>query len=234
MPRYRAIIGVIGGNNLEHVAPLAKAFGRKVAERGHFILTGGSPEENTNVKDAALSGAQCHDPNTRFIGILPRPEGEHQLEPRFEEKEPHSLLLHSGLTSCERDVINGFTPDFLVVFAGGEGTLCELAFAVLGGKPIIFVHSRSLFKTRLAQRGCVAKALLKFPQKGLDAGAILEKVREKLNEDDEDFQTVDRAAKLLFERLDGQGYGASGFPEIPNYPGIRKRFADWLRLHAQA
>ncbi|CAF3422588.1 unnamed protein product [Rotaria sp. Silwood1] len=38
----------------------------------------------------------------------------------------------------DRDPLNGITPDVLVCFAGGPGTICELAFGIISGRESIF------------------------------------------------------------------------------------------------
>ena len=52
--------------------------------------------------------------------------------------EKTSLLIHTGLEHNIRNVINGVTPDVIVVFGGSRGTLAEAAFALAAGKKLLF------------------------------------------------------------------------------------------------
>jgi hypothetical protein len=54
------------------------------------------------------------------------------------EQEKTSLLIHTGLEHNIRNVINGVTPDVIVVFGGSRGTLAEAAFALAAGKKLLF------------------------------------------------------------------------------------------------
>ena len=56
----------------------------------------------------------------------------------FECLTPRQLVIHSGLSSLDRDPINGTTPDVLICFDGGPGTICELAFGIAVGREAIF------------------------------------------------------------------------------------------------
>ena len=75
----------------------------------------------------------------RYIGVIPESlNGDFG----FEYVSPTQLLIYTNLSSMDRDPINGVTPDVLVCFAGGPGTLCELAFGIAVGREVIF-HDRS-------------------------------------------------------------------------------------------
>jgi predicted Rossmann-fold nucleotide-binding protein len=140
--RTRCIIGVIGGDE-SHEAPIARRIGEEIAVAGHIVLTGGKPEPGTEVKNATLWGAHQAELNAsterpvkaRMIGILKRGA------PKWNPPNPCRLILETGLSSYERDAINGLTPDAMIVFLGGRGTLCELAYAAAAGKPIAFCDS---------------------------------------------------------------------------------------------
>jgi hypothetical protein len=56
----------------------------------------------------------------------------------FECLTPRQLVIHTGLSSLDRDLINGTTPDVLVCFDGGPGTICELAFGIAVGREAVF------------------------------------------------------------------------------------------------
>lgn len=147
--RTRCIIGVIGGDE-SHEAPVARRIGEEIAVSGHIVLTGGRPEPTTEVKNATLWGAHQAELNApaerhvkaRMIGILKRGA------PNWNPPNPCRLILETGLSSYERDAINGLTPDAMIVFLGGRGTLCELAYAAAAGKPIAFCGSTAALRTK--------------------------------------------------------------------------------------
>jgi hypothetical protein len=136
MPR-RAIIGVFGGDQQKSVG---EKFGAAVAKAGYILLTGGDIRDDDEIKNATMLGA-TRDPKVvaRLIGILPRAkENEWELLPR--EPRTSCLLLRTVLSSEERNVINGMTPDVAVVFGGSLGTIAEAAFAKAAGKELIFYN----------------------------------------------------------------------------------------------
>jgi predicted Rossmann-fold nucleotide-binding protein len=142
MSRRRCIIGVIGGDESTQVRAAEKA-GAAITRFGQIVLTGGEPIPAKEVKNAALWGALNEEKVSagpgrsfaRMIGIL-KGAGN---EPEWNNYDhPCRLILKTGLTSFERDPINGLTPDALVVFQGGRGTLCELAYAAVALKPIFY------------------------------------------------------------------------------------------------
>jgi predicted Rossmann-fold nucleotide-binding protein len=137
----KIIIGIMGGDESVGAVALEAAHVGAAVTRAHCILlTGGcgidtaNVIETTPVKDAAMHGAkeQESDPQTiaRLLGILP--DG-----PRSWEPTQRTLFLKTGLGSVERDPITGVTPDALIFFAGGTGTLCELAFALQAKRPVL-------------------------------------------------------------------------------------------------
>ena len=126
----RALIGVIGGDKQGETA---RSLGRAAAAAGVILLTGGGdptdiklqPDE---VKNAVFRGALDAEADgsgvARFVGVLPS-GNVRWLRPR-----PRHCLLETGLQHFERNVINGVTPDVLVVMGGSRGTLAEAAFAL--------------------------------------------------------------------------------------------------------
>jgi uncharacterized protein (TIGR00725 family) len=141
----RIIIGAVGGDKQKEVA---MAFGKAVAEAGCILLTGGKPQDSDEVKDAALLGAAAAESGNsvaRIVGILPSETEAWEME------TDRRLFLHTGLRHNFRNVINGVTPDVLVIFGGGKGTLAETAFALATGKPLFFCDPT---------RGTVVKRLL--------------------------------------------------------------------------
>lgn len=143
MKNRRIIIGAIGGDRQKDAA---KAFGKTVAEAGCILLTGGKLRNSDEVKDAAMIGAVCAESSgvaARLVGILPSKEIE------WDETSNKSLFLATGLTHYVRNVINGLTPDVLIVFGGSKGTLAEAAFAVAANRPLFFAGPTSDVADRL-------------------------------------------------------------------------------------
>ncbi len=137
MGARRVIVGAVGGDGY---AAAARSFGAAVARAGCILLTGGGDQCGNEVKNASICGAlsegrasQHSGVVARFVGILARAPVDWELRP------PAGLLLHTRLTHFVRNVINGLTPDVVVVFGGSRGTLAEAAFAaIVAGKPTFF------------------------------------------------------------------------------------------------
>lgn len=128
MPR-KLIVTVIGGNGLPDVAPFAFRLGKLLSGRA-ILLTGGTPDDrpNENVKSAAMAGLNIGP----MISVLPGGSPDCRLQGR-------QLILQTGLQGkYARNPIVGSAGDIVVVFAGGAGTLVELAYAVFQSRPIIF------------------------------------------------------------------------------------------------
>ena len=130
--KRRIIIGVIGGDRQEQAA---REFGCSVTRAGCFLLTGGGQTASKEVKDASIVGAKNAAQESgllaRFVGIL-------ASDTYRWEQDTSSLLLYTGLKHNFRNVINGVTPDVIVVFGGSCGTLAEAAFAAAAGKYLFF------------------------------------------------------------------------------------------------
>ncbi|MFQ3451744.1 hypothetical protein PMN64_00245 [Bradyrhizobium sp. UFLA01-814] len=146
----RAIIGVFGGDQ-QSVA--GKEFGALVARAGYILLTGGNGKDDKEIKNATMIGATeaaGSSPSVvaRLIGILPNQE-ECLLPPA---PRTSRLLLRTQMTSEERNVINGMTPDVVVIFGGGLGTVAEAAFAKAAGKELIFYNGLDQRKKRGVDR----------------------------------------------------------------------------------
>lgn len=138
----RPIIGVIGGNGVvDPIAMAAKRVGRAIAAAGAVLLTGGQPMPGQDVKKAAMCGAvYAVEERTVnfacFVGILPKDE-----TPEFSVQKETQRLINSRLSSAGRNPVNGMTPDAVLVFQGGPGTLAELGFALAAEKHVLFVDA---------------------------------------------------------------------------------------------
>jgi uncharacterized protein (TIGR00725 family) len=130
----RIIIGAIGGDRQKDAAV---ALGKAVAQAGCILLTGGELRDSDEVKDAAMLGAAsalATGSTPRLVGIIPSDMTE------WDESVENALFLRTGLKHNFRNVINGLTPDVLIVFGGSRGTLAEAAFALAVRKPLFFCH----------------------------------------------------------------------------------------------
>jgi len=149
--RKRCIIGVTGGDESHQVAA-ARKIGEEIARADQIILTGGRPEPGNEVKNATLWGAHEAERSStadnpvkaRMIGILKRGKLNWKMP------NPCRLFVQTELSSFERDPINDLTPDAIIVFRGGRGTLCELAYAAAASKPIAFYHSITQLQEKTA------------------------------------------------------------------------------------
>jgi hypothetical protein len=151
MPR-KLIVAVIGGNGLPEIAPYAHRLGELLSGRA-ILLTGGRPDDrpNENVKSAALAGSS----NGLMISVLPGGNPDCKLQGR-------RLILQTGLEGkYARNPIVGSAGDIVVAFAGGAGTLVELAYAAFQNQPIIFNSSINHLRVK-----CSLEA--KDLKKGLD------------------------------------------------------------------
>lgn len=231
MSRSRLVIGVIGGNGAQAVA---HSLGRAIALSGHAVLTGGRPILSGEVKDAALLGAANAAGRlrvvARIVGILcsEEPTLEMSLTPPV-----MTLFLSTGLSSPERDVITGVTPDVLLVLCGGTGTLTEAAFAHLLHRPILLVNSRQHLRAKLKEHRpsgplfggdgkldeYLCQAIAAYPTvNGIVANkALLEMGLEAELDHAEEYpeekidSVIERAIALAM---------AAGFTETPVFPGL--------------
>lgn len=161
--RLPVLVGVIGG---EDRSGCARLLGRELTKHGCIVLTGGRARDGrTESKHAAIMGTIDAERNgegiARYIGVIPESLND---DFGFEYVSPTQLLIYTHLSSMDRDPINGVTPDVLVCFAGGPGTLCELAFGIAVGREVIF-YDRSaqilLYKcTTSRERASTERALL--------------------------------------------------------------------------
>jgi hypothetical protein len=168
--RERCIIGVIGGDESTQ-ADAARRVGAEIARAGQILLTGGKPIDTNEVKNAAMWGAKlAQNGSTAEVPVVARMIGILNSEAvEWNVPDSCSLFLKTGLSSYERDAINGLTPDVLVVFRGGRGTLCELAYAAAASKPLRFYDSADALRGKTRKhiadgvlRPVLEEALIKY------------------------------------------------------------------------
>ncbi|NZD53600.1 hypothetical protein [Rhizobium leguminosarum] len=178
----KAIVGVIGGNGVPTATEqAAERAGRAIARAGVILLTGGQPIRVSEVKCAAMRGAMATESDeggtARLIGVCPSGELVVPL------KTASKWLMDTGLSSAERNPINGMTPDVLLMFEGGPGTLSELVFAFAAKKPVIYVGSITALDEAMqdenAVRAKVGKATTKF--RGAFEPSVLNRAHDAAN-----------------------------------------------------
>lgn len=137
----KIVVAAIGGNGMPDVTPSAFRFGEELSDRA-ILLTGGMdpPKKDTDVKTAAMFGSQ--GARGLMISVLPDLGPACKLERR-------QLILETGLVGkYARNPITGSAADVVVVFPGAAGTLVELAYAALQGRPIIFLSSIQFLRVK--------------------------------------------------------------------------------------
>lgn len=239
MPPRRIVIGIVGGHNAkQETLKLAKALGAEVARQGCILLTGGRIVDwhlVTDVKDAAMAGAseaERGDVIARLIGILP--SGTPDNWPAI---GVNRLFLETGLTSKERDLINGATPDAIIALNGGDGTLCELGFALAAKRNVLFANSiealsDSFKKKESKLRDYFDEALAKYPALpafGVTTENLIKQVQGALlTSKDEEGSVADVIEKAI-NSARSRSSGEFGFPGLPGDPESRRKFERLLR-----
>lgn len=102
---------------------LAEAVGALVARLGLTLVTGG----RGGVMEAASRGAANAGATT--VGIVPSTQ--------MDEANPWcSVVIPTGLGHA-RNAVTALAGDLVIVIGGGAGTLSEIAFAWIHGRPIL-------------------------------------------------------------------------------------------------
>lgn len=126
-----AYVAVVGGSRCSPALyEEARAAGRRLAEGGAIVVTGG----RGGVMEAACRGAKEAGGST--IGILP-------TTARSDANEWVDVAIPTGLGEG-RNLLVVRAADALVAIGGAWGTLTEIAFARQAGKPVFGVGSWEL------------------------------------------------------------------------------------------
>jgi uncharacterized protein (TIGR00725 family) len=122
--RRRAYVAVVGGSRVDDATTSAAVqVGRLLAEAGAVVVTGG----RTGVAEAASHGAQLAGGDT--LGLLPgrrRSEGNPWL----------TLVVTTGLGDT-RNALVAMNGDVVIALDGEQGTMSEIAHALIDGTPVI-------------------------------------------------------------------------------------------------
>ena len=114
---------VIGSSDDTRNLSEAYSIGKFIAQKGYVLITGG----RGGIMEAASRGAAEH--NGIVIGILP---GDN-----LEMSNKHCTVVIPTGMGYARNVINVLSADTVVAIGGKSGTLSELAYSWMYGKPII-------------------------------------------------------------------------------------------------
>ena len=121
----------------------AEAIGAAIAGLGATLITGG----RGGVMAAASRGARRA--GGIVVGIVPSTEMR-------EGNRWCSVVIPTGLGHA-RNVLTALAGDVVVAIGGGAGTLSEIAFAWMHGRPIIVVAGSGGWADALTQRGIDAR-----------------------------------------------------------------------------
>ncbi len=125
------MIGVIGGESCSDAeGETAYAVGRELAARGHTLVCGG----RGGVMRESCRGARSEDGVT--VAILPGDD-------HSDMNEFVTIPIVTGI-GFARNTIIARTADALVAVGGRYGTLSEIAFALIAGKPVVTLGSWDL------------------------------------------------------------------------------------------
>lgn len=123
-PGRIAQVTLIGDSNPQpETLEAAAQIGLMVARHGMTLITGGG----AGVMEAACLGAKNAGGIT--VGII--------QSDRAEDANPHcSIVIPSGM-GHGRNILTVLSGDVIIALAGGAGTLTELGFSWIHGKPIL-------------------------------------------------------------------------------------------------
>ncbi|HUV30105.1 MAG TPA: TIGR00725 family protein [Acidobacteriota bacterium] len=132
MPAERKpVIAVIGASKCsKKLRDMAALVGRYVAENGGVIVCGGMG----GIMEGAARGAK--EAGGVTIGILP-------TDNKADANEFIEYIIPTGFGDA-RNIMVVRSADAVVAFPGKYGTLSEMAFALLAGKPVISVSAWKL------------------------------------------------------------------------------------------
>ncbi|MCD6403098.1 MAG: TIGR00725 family protein [Candidatus Aenigmarchaeota archaeon] len=124
----RTIVGVVGQSvgATEEQIKAAERVGRLLAKRNVVVVCGG---RNIGIMDAVAKGVE--EEGGICVGILP--------EEDLSQASRHlTIPIPTGM-GYARNRIVALASDALIVVGGGVGTLTEVSYAYLQGKPIVVI-----------------------------------------------------------------------------------------------
>ncbi len=121
--RQVAVIGSSAAKPEEEEYKIAYELGKEIAKRGLVVVCGG----RSGVMEAVCKGAK--EAKGLTVGILPSYEGE--------EANPYvDIKIRTGM-NWNRNPLVVASGDVVIAIGGNWGTLSEIAYALILGKPII-------------------------------------------------------------------------------------------------
>ena len=140
MSKPKVILAVIGGDPCSaEEAGLAREVGERIARAGALLITGGLG----GVMEAASEGAATAGGTT--VGILPG------NDPSAANRHV-AIPIATGLGHVRNTVV-ATAADAVIAIGGKAGTLSEIAFAHLRGRPVIGLRTWRLEEGRLIEEG---------------------------------------------------------------------------------
>ena len=104
---------------------LAEAVGALIARLGMTLVTGGRGGVMEAVSRGALHGGAT------TVSVLPSAD--------FDDANPFSTVVIPTALGHARNAVTALAGDVVIVIGGGAGTLSEIAFAWIHGRPILTV-----------------------------------------------------------------------------------------------
>ncbi|WP_049892759.1 TIGR00725 family protein [Natronococcus jeotgali] len=124
-------VSVIGGGTITHEeSEIATAVGRELGRRGHAVVCGGLG----GTMEAVCRGAKSEGGET--IGILP-------VEDRAAANEFVDTAIATGMGHA-RNALVPLNGDGVIALSGGPGTLSEIGFALVYGRPVVGIDAHDV------------------------------------------------------------------------------------------
>lgn len=124
------VMGSAGGPISDGELALARAVGRRIAQRNCTIVTGACP----GLPHAAVLGA--HDAGGISLGVSPALSPEEHVNVYGSPLEPYTTMVFTGSGLMGRETHNIHSSDFVLFVGGRSGTLGEFCIAYDEGKLI--------------------------------------------------------------------------------------------------
>ncbi len=135
----RRQVALIGPSEPDHATlVLAAEVGALVARLGLVLVTGG----RDGIMEAASRG--CTEAGGTVVAVVPGTSMD-------EANDFAQIVIPTGL-GWARNVITGIAGDVIVAMGGAAGTLSEIAFAWMYGRPILALSSTGGWAGELAGR----------------------------------------------------------------------------------
>lgn len=137
-------IGLIGDSRIrsEHQYNVCYEIGKEIAQAQAILICGG----RGGVMEAACKGV--YDIGGISVGILPTNEKDPEVNEYTTIKIP--TFLHWA-----RNVLVPLASDGVIACGGGAGTLSELSFTWMSGKPLVCITSIPGWGREIGERGYI-------------------------------------------------------------------------------